>query len=302
VSHGALLVAGGSNFPDKKPWEGGKKSWHDTVYVLENPAAKWKVAGRLPMPWGYGVGATYKNSLICAGGSNQSGHHNAVVRLEWSGGKLSITQLPPLPRAIANCSGTLVGDVLYVAGGIDEPESTTTSRYFWQMDLAAREPKWTELPAWPGNPRMLAVAAELGGKFYLIGGVDLTAGPDGKPKRRDLTDSYCYDPTIGKGWRRIADLPHSVVAGPTPAPDVNENIYLLGGDDGLQANLPPAEHAGFFKTSLRYDAKTDKWSTAGEITAPRATVPVARWNNAWVLPSGEVRPGVRSPEVWQWTP
>ena len=32
---GAILVAGGANFPDKKPWEGGKKVWYDTVFVLE---------------------------------------------------------------------------------------------------------------------------------------------------------------------------------------------------------------------------------------------------------------------------
>src|SRR4051794_14537917 len=36
VSNGALLVAGGTNFPGKKPWEGGAKVWYDTVYVLES--------------------------------------------------------------------------------------------------------------------------------------------------------------------------------------------------------------------------------------------------------------------------
>src|SRR4051812_40526979 len=58
VSNGALLVAGGGNFPGKKPWEGGAKVWYDTVYVLENPSAKWKVAGNLPPPLGYGVSVT----------------------------------------------------------------------------------------------------------------------------------------------------------------------------------------------------------------------------------------------------
>src|ERR1019366_969557 len=35
VSNGAMIVAGGANFPDKKPWDGGKKLWYDTVFVLE---------------------------------------------------------------------------------------------------------------------------------------------------------------------------------------------------------------------------------------------------------------------------
>jgi N-acetylneuraminate epimerase len=77
---------------------------------------------------------------------------------------------------------------------------------------------------------------------------------------------------------------------------------LLGGDDGTQVATPPEKHRGFGKTSLRYDVKTNQWTEAGTIPAPRATLPTAFWHNSWVLPSGEVRPGIRSPEVWSWTP
>src|SRR6185436_4067728 len=66
VSNGALLVAGGANFPDRKPWEGGAKVWYHTVYVLEHPNAKWKIAGQLPRALGYGVSVTYNNGVICA--------------------------------------------------------------------------------------------------------------------------------------------------------------------------------------------------------------------------------------------
>ena len=45
VSNGALIVAGGANFPDKKPWEGGGKVWYDTVFVLQRPDGEWNVAG-----------------------------------------------------------------------------------------------------------------------------------------------------------------------------------------------------------------------------------------------------------------
>ena len=33
--NGALLVAGGANFPGKPPWEGGLKVWHNTIFFLE---------------------------------------------------------------------------------------------------------------------------------------------------------------------------------------------------------------------------------------------------------------------------
>src|SRR4051794_13907380 len=33
VSSGALLVAGGANFPNGMPWDGGAKVWQDRVWV-----------------------------------------------------------------------------------------------------------------------------------------------------------------------------------------------------------------------------------------------------------------------------
>src|ERR1041385_6647101 len=96
VSHGALLVAGGANFPDKKPWEGGKKIWYDTVFVLEKPDGKWKVAGKLPRLLGYGVSVTRGDCIVCVGGSDNSRHHADAFRLEWKGGKLLTTDLPSL--------------------------------------------------------------------------------------------------------------------------------------------------------------------------------------------------------------
>src|ERR1041385_1915466 len=41
-SGGAMLLVGGANFPERKPWEGGTKVWSDAVYVLENPDGAWR--------------------------------------------------------------------------------------------------------------------------------------------------------------------------------------------------------------------------------------------------------------------
>ena len=49
---------------------------------------------------------------------------------------------------------------------------------------------------------------------------------------------------------------------------------------------------------MEYDAKRDLWSLQGTAPAPRATAPVVAWDGGFVIPSGEMRPGVRSPEVW----
>ncbi len=45
TSHGVLMAAGGANFPEGRPWEGGQKTWHDTIYVLQKPDGRWKTAG-----------------------------------------------------------------------------------------------------------------------------------------------------------------------------------------------------------------------------------------------------------------
>jgi len=65
---------------------------------------------------------------------------------------------------------------------------------------------------------------------------------------------------------------------------------------------PPERHTGFAKTVLRFDTKGGRWAAAGELPAPCVTTPCVRWDAAWVVPSGEIRPGVRSPEVWRWVP
>ena len=296
VSGGALLVAGGANFPDKRPWEGGAKVWSDSVFVLDKPDGTWKLAGKLPRPLGYGVAVTTKDGVICVGGSNAQGHHADVFMLNWHDGKLATTALPPLPKPCANMSGALVGNTIYVAGGIERLDATAALKNFWVLDLANLKDAWRELEPWPGCERMLAVAGASGDSFFLFSGAALKAGADGKPVREWLRDAYRYSPR--QGWRRIADLPRVAVAAPSPAPVVSDHLLIFGGDDGAQVNAAPAVHQGFPRDVLAYAPKTDTWMEIGQMPVSRVTTPVVAWRGRWVVPSGEMRPGVRSPEVW----
>ncbi len=297
VSGGALLAAGGANFPDKKPWEGGRKIWHDTVFVLDKPDGTWKIAGKLPRPLGYGVSATWRDSIVCVGGSDATRHFADCFRLEWRGGKLEKKPLPALPQSTANMCGALLGDTLYIAGGTAKPDSTSTLKKFYALDLAAAQPAWRELEPWPGAARMLAVAAAQDGSFFLASGADLSAGADGKPVRTYLKDAFRFTP--GKGWKRIADLPRAAVAGPSPAPTIGETQFVvMSGDDAAQLTTLPTQHIGFPRTAFSYDTRTDRWTEFAPMPAPRVTVPTAHWNGAWVIISGEQRPGIRSPEIW----
>lgn len=301
VSGGALIVAGGANFPGKMPWEGGPKIWHDRAWVLDRPDGTWREAGKLPHPLGYGVCVTFRNSVVCVGGSDADRHYADAFRLSWKGGKLVTEPLPPLPIPLSGASGALVKDTLYVACGSEEPgEQSATNRLF-ALDLSASNPAWRELPALPGKPRLLAVGAANDSAFYVFGGVALEPNDAGKIARVYLREAWSFDEK--SGWRQLADLPKPCVAAPSPAPLVGGRFLLLTGDDGSLVGFQPVDkHPGFPKNILAYDLARDRWSTeVGEVPAPRAAVPCVEWNGMYVIPSGEMRPGVRSPEVWSIT-
>lgn len=298
VSDKALLVAGGANFPNGFPWQGGQKVWHDAVYSLAAPDAEWKSVGKLPRPLAYGVSVTYGQSVVCAGGSDAQRHYSDVFVMRLVHEQVQFQALPSLPRTLANGAGALLGSTLYLAGGSETPEATIALNNFWTLDLAAAQPRWQELQPWPGPARMLAVAAAQDGAFFLASGVELVDDATGKPARRYLQDAYRYKPD--SGWRRIADLPHPTAASPSPAPALGQSSFIiLGGDDGSRVGFQPiAQHPGFPKSILAYHTITDTWKPLGEVPAARVTTPTVKWNDDWVVPSGEMRPGVRSPEVW----
>jgi N-acetylneuraminate epimerase len=299
VSHDALLVAGGANFPDKSPAEGGLKVWYDKVFVLESPNGQWQTAGTLPRPLGYGISVSHRDGIVCVGGSDAQRHYADAFRLEWRGGRLHITDLPSLPIALANACGALVGNTLYIVGGQATPNSAEALRTGWQMDLSATTLRWQAMPELPGQGRILAVAAASQDALWIAGGAALNTGIDGKPSREYLVDAYGFEPAVG--WRRVTDLPRPVTAAASPAPSNEAGFAILGGDDGAQVGIASAQHQGFSNQVLRYDASSDRWDAAGLIPAPRVTLPCVRWHDRWVLPSGERIPGKRSPEVWSWS-
>lgn len=298
VSGGALLVAGGANFPDKRPWEGGTKIWYDRVFALAVPDRAWIEAGRLTRPIAYGVSVSGPEGVLCAGGGDTSAHFRDVFLLQWDGAKLHQRPLPPLPRTCAFGSGALAGRIFYVAGGIEKPDSTNALATLWALDVAQPAAGWRELPPCPGPARMLAVGGATADTFYLFGGVALQAGVDGKAQRTPLRDAYAYSPA--SGWKKLADLPRAVTAAPCPAPvSSTGKLLVISGDDGQRAHLNGPNHPGFPTDIWAYDPVSDRWQPAGESPFSRATAPTALWRGRWIVASGERKPGYRSPEVWQ---
>ena len=312
TSGGALIVAGGANFPEGYPWEGGKKIYHDRIFILTDPKGDWVIAGqRLPKPVGYGVSVSLpgRDAVVCIGGNNAGETFSDAYQLSLNEGKITVDPLPPLPVKSTMGCGVAIGDKVYFAGG---ESGGNTHQKFYRIDLAKdakKTPAWEELP-WPDGAagRVLAVAGESGGKFYLFGGADL--GSQKWDKRTYLTDAWEFDPKES-GWRKLTDLPAHATAGPSPAiPSGASHLLLLGGasrefvdaqrDARPDTNGAGPEHPGFPKRILGYHTITDTWAEAGTMPegnpAP-VTATTVLWKKSYIIPTGEIKPGIRSPQT-----
>ena len=296
VSGDALIVAGGANFPDKRPWEGGAKIWYDRLFVLEPAATSWRNAGRLPHAGGYGVSVNTPEGFVLIGGGDATRNFNEVWLARWERETVTFTAWPALPKPLAMAAGALVGRTLYVAGGLDRPDAAAAQNAFFALDLDQLASGWRELPTWPGAERFLATAAAHGDAFFLFSGARLVPAGLGKTSREWLRDAYRYSPATG--WKRLADLPRVSVAAPSPAPVIDGRILIFGGDDGAQVALAPTEHRGFPRDTLAYRVADDTWSRAGEVPFSLVTTTLTTWRGQIVVPGGEARPGVRSARVW----
>lgn len=85
-SGGAVLVAGGANFPGSNAkfaagtlyaHEGLTKTWHDEIYALNGN--RWTVVGHLPQPQGYGISIQNGDEIILVGGELTGGTASTKV-------------------------------------------------------------------------------------------------------------------------------------------------------------------------------------------------------------------------------
>ena len=302
-SHGgALLAAGGANFPGLPPWEGGQKMSHREIRVFTRSREAWSEAGLLPEPRAYAACVTTPKGVVVAGGENAQTIFRDCLLLRWNGHAVEITSLPDLPAPRAHAAAALVEGKLYIAGGYSTLGNRRSETTFWCLDLHGPEVGWRELPTWPGASRAQAVAAASDGKFFLFSGQSNEPGPDGKLRTEFLRDAYRFQ--TGAGWRKLRDLPWSTVAAPSPAPVLSEpsGIFLLGGVDGTQVGQLPRS-APLPDDILHYDVQRDTWRL-WPAPWPHAVVCVSAvpWDRGWVFVSGESGAGRRTFRVLHWTP
>ncbi len=133
----------------------------------------------------------------------------------------------------------------------------------------------------------------------MMGGASLRKGPDGKPLRTYLRDVWKYSCTTG--WEQMPDLPMPLVGCPSPTLLLGDAPVIFGGDDGTQVGVDPQQHKGFRKSILRYAPGTGtaegSWSEVGTLPFGSVTTTAIPDSNAIWIPTGEIRPGIRTPNV-----
>lgn len=305
IHRGHLLAGGGANFPDGvMPWNGGRKVWHTRVFSLDlnDPSATWKAAGNLPGPNGYGISLTLPDGVLIIGGSDEKRHLSEVSLMTLDDqGRAAFRPMPALPGPLAQMCGALIGRTVHLCGGIPSPAATEALAAHWTLDLDAPEKGWQTAPPLPAAGRILATAASCGEAFIVAGGCSLAADASGKATRTYLRDAWKFS---RGSWSRLADLPRAAVAAASPAPTRGASFFIVSGDDGAQTGLAsPADHKGFPPDVLSCESATGTWSRAGDLTSPPpVTLPAVPWKDGFILFNGEVKPGVRTPQVLLFKP
>ncbi len=303
-SNGVLLAGGGTNFPGDPPWKQGKKVWYDDVYAYDGNA--WKIVGKLPKPNAVGACVTTSRGVMVIGGGDSTSVFADVFLLRYEDGTLHTTPLPALPRPVMGSSAVLVGDRVFLVGGHDQisPMASGPLREVYSLSVSNPTAGWqTEVPM-PGDARWLPVVGSDGTAIFVISGMTPRVDVAGKKVIHCLEDVWKYVPSgDGRGnWTRLPDLPRANAAAPSPAPFMEGELILVGGGvDDSNFGKPMDQRPPFPSTITAINPITGEARVIGDVESSVVAAPVVPWHGGWVVVSGEIRAGVRSPAVWKYT-
>ena len=198
---------------------------------------------------------------------------------------------PSLPVPLANATGALLDNCIYIAGGQESMTNERSTHHFYKLDLLQKEKGWQEMQSWDGPAIGYAVSAAQGGKFYLFSGRSYSPGAE----MVVYTEGYVYEPRHEQWSKMTGSFP--VMAG-TAIPYGEDKILLLG---GVEALLPATlDHPGFSRKVRIFSTETNMLVDSLDCSypIPVTTNAVATGDGVYVV-SGEIQPGIRTPFILQ---
>jgi cyclically-permuted mutarotase family protein len=322
MHNNVMVIAGGANFPDSMPWQGGKKKYYNDAYVFKVNGTRVKFKNRfnLPKNIAYSANCSAEMGIVYAGGEDEVGISKKVMLLVWdnTASIFTIKQLPDLPIALTNASAAVIENIIYIAGG---ESSSSVSDKLLSLDFKNIVLGWKQLQNIPKPVSHAVLIEQSNGHYpclYLLGGRN--------KKSNGISELYSsvYAFDIKKNeWDEKKSLPFSLAAGSGMAIG-SANILMFGGDKGetfhktelliasinaetdeikkleliQQKNQVQISHPGFSNDVLLYNTIKDEWLIHGKIPfiTPVTTSAVCL-DNCVFIPNGEIKPGIRTPQI-----
>jgi N-acetylneuraminic acid mutarotase len=210
----------------------------------------------------HSCGVKTDHSVVCWG-SGATGATTVGQPAGWTTGTTMPTARPG--------TGGIIGGMLYVAGGNFCCDATGTPQITDRLeayDLQANS--WSTRTPMP-TARLTAASAVIGGKLYVVGGVDVV---DSHNHVLDALEAY--DPTTDS-WAMLAPLPRA--RNYLAAAAVNGKLYVFGG------TTTDAQQSAVADVDI-YDPATNTWTSGAPMLAPRYTMGAATLNGIIYLVGG----------------
>lgn len=313
-----FLMAGGSSFPEGKPWESGIKHFSDRVFVfIEQADSTFHLihSGHdMPVALAEGAYASLPEGLLCVGGQTPEGITKMVWLLSFDGSSITVTDYPSLPTPVKHSSVTVIGSRIYLVGG--ELADGSSSNQFLLLDLDNLDKGWQRLPDFPVPVSGSAITSQQDGEevaLFVLGGRArnnslITAFYSSVYHFRPSSGVWSQRQNIQFGEEEVFPLAMA------SASSIGETYILLyGGDNGAVFNQIEValnkkdekerdrlqmSHAGFSSKILLYNTLTDSWLEIAEtVNRPVAVASDVSDGKDVFIACGEIRPGVRSPYI-----
>jgi solute:Na+ symporter, SSS family len=321
VHNNVLILAGGTSFPEGKPWEGGIKHFSSAILVYEkNTDGTLRLVNTeysLPEATGEGASVSVPGGVVCIGGQTTGGLTANVSLLSWSSGELTIKSLPTLPYSLKNAAAAAIGSKIFLVGGegLQGP-----ARSFLVLDTGKPNDGWVSWSEFPLPVSGAVAVAQMDGEevsLHVFGG---RARMPGEPTTQFYPYVYRFRQSTGV-WEKKPDITLEngqpfPIAMAAAASIGASHVVLTGGDPGnvfnqveMAVNAISAgdsaavqkrdslwkNHPGFNNKILIYNTVTDKWFDEGTWEdTPVAVTTAVSWGGSVVIPGGEIRPAIRS--------
>jgi N-acetylneuraminic acid mutarotase len=210
--------------------------------------ARWRTRAQMPTPRTGLAVVAHDGQIYAIGGVSNDGVTGKVERYDPQGDVW--TTRTPKPTPVGFVSAAVVGDTIYLFGGVGAEQQVRDVVEVYDPTLDV----WETRSAMP-KPLAAYGLAAMGDQVYLFGGLD---------GQGYVSTVYRYD-TTADTWQELN--PMNVARGFLSAAAIEDRIYVVGGYDDMNE----------FNTCDIYDPTADSWSPASPMLHRRgglALVPV----------------------------